>query len=95
MADDRRPKTIITSARDDCYAFFFFYAYCNVQYTASQRMITTVLLCINSTVNMEFDDFNKKSHCTGRSSQRVKATLPQSSTYLILKFYFLWNVKSE
>lgn len=22
MADDRRPKTMITSARDDCYAFF-------------------------------------------------------------------------
>lgn len=23
MADDRRPKTMITSARDGCYAFFF------------------------------------------------------------------------
>lgn len=22
MADDRRPKTMITSARDDCYDFF-------------------------------------------------------------------------
>lgn len=83
MADDRRPKTMITSARDDCYAFFC-YAYCNVQYTVSQRMITTVLLCIISTVNMEFHDFNKKSHCTGRSSQRVKATLPQSSTYSLI-----------
>lgn len=80
MADDRRPKTMITSARDDCYAFFC-YAYCNVQYTVSQRMITTVLLCMISTVNMEFNDCNKKSHCTGRSSQRVKARLPQSSTY--------------
>lgn len=55
MADDRRPKTMITSARDDCYA------YCNVQYTVSRRMITTVLLCINSTVNMESNDFNKKA----------------------------------
>lgn len=55
-------------------------------------MITTVLLCIISTVNMEFNDFNKKIHCTGRSSQRVKVTLPQSSTYLILKFYFLYKV---
>lgn len=54
MADDRRPKTMITSARDDCYAFFFRYAYCNVQYTVSQRMMTTVLMCIISTVNMEF-----------------------------------------
>lgn len=79
MADDRRPKTMITSARDDCYAFC--YAYCSVQYTVSQRMMTTVLLRINSTVNMEFNDFNKKSHCTGTSSQRVKATLPQSSIY--------------
>lgn len=39
---------------------FFCYAYCNVQYTVFQRMITTVLLCIISTVNMEFNDFNKK-----------------------------------
>lgn len=60
MADDRRPKTMITSARDDCYNFFC-YAYCNVQYTVLQRMITTVLLCINSTVNMEFNDFNEKA----------------------------------
>lgn len=40
---------------------FFCYAYCNVQYTVSQRMMTTVLLCIISTVNMESNDFNEKA----------------------------------
>lgn len=60
MADDRTPEDY-DHKRSRRLSRFFCYAYCNVQYTVSRRMMTTVLLCIISTVNMEFNDFNEKA----------------------------------